>query len=230
MKNKFYFLHIPKTGGRFINMNIINPLRPLLESKGIKVYPMGEDIYKPNHDNWNTNFIDDNTYIMTIFRDPAKRTVSQFIEQEGGSPDFEEKNNVEYFLNWVKNNVDTINTQSKSLFINKSIYKTNNHDYNFQINKNDLNLKLKRINLILKHQHMNELFCHKIQSKIINDLNINTEKKLYPTINNLFINGISNILSKEMFNKLNKNQINFLYNNSSIDSEIYFNLSNDINV
>ena len=37
--NKFYFLHIPKTGGRFINMNIINPLRPLLENKGIEVYP-----------------------------------------------------------------------------------------------------------------------------------------------------------------------------------------------
>ena len=27
-----------------------------------------------------------------------------------------------------------------------------------------------------------------------------------------------------MFNKLNKNQINFLYENSAVDSEIYFNL------
>ena len=96
--------------------------------------------------------------------------------------------------------------------------------------ENKLLEKINRINLFLKHKTMTLSFCHNIQSKIINDLNINTEKKLYPTINNLFINGISNILSKEMFNKLNKNQINFLYNNSSIDSEIYFNLSNDINV
>ena len=146
------------------------------------------------------------------------------------SEDFKEKNNVEYFLNWVKENIDTVNTQSKSLFIQKSIYEATNNDYDFQINKNDLNLKLKRINLFLKHQKMNELFCHKVQSKIINDLNINIEKKLYPVNNELFTEKISNDLSVKMFNQLNKDQIDFLYENSFIDSKIYFNLSNDVNV
>ena len=92
-------------------------------------------------------------------------------------------------------------------------------------NKNDLNLKLKRINLILKHKNMNELFCHKVQSKIINDFNIITEKNLYPINSQLFTEKISNGLSKKMFNQLNKDQIDFLYNNSPIDSEVYFNLS-----
>ena len=99
-----------------------------------------------------------------------------------------------------------------------------NDDYNFQINKNVLNLKLKKINLILKHQNMNELFCYKVQSKIINDFNIITEKNLYPINNQLFTEKISNNLSTQMFNQLNKDQIDFLYENSSIDSDIYFNL------
>ena len=93
----------------------------------------------------------------------------------------------------------------------------------FKIDKNKLLKKIKRINLFLKHQKMNALFCHKIQSKIINDLNIITEKKLYPINNQLFTEKISNDLSIKMFNQLNKDQIDFLYKNSSIDSEIYFN-------
>ena len=67
-------------------------------------------------------------------------------------------------------------------------------------------------------------FCHNIQSKIINDLHIVTEKKLYPINNKLFTEKISNNLSTQMFNQLNKDQIDFLYENSSIDSDIYFNL------
>ena len=116
-------------------------------------------------------------------------------------------------------------SECKSLIINTYIYEANNNDYNFKINKNNLNLKLKRINLILKHKNMNELFCHKVQSKIINDFNIITEKNLYPINNQLFTEKISNNLSMQMFNKLNKDQIDFLYENSSIDSDIYFNLS-----
>ena len=221
MKNKFYFLHIPKTGGRFINMNIINPLRPLLEHKGIEVYPMGDDVYQPNHHNWNTNFIDDNTYIMTIFRDPAKRTVSHFIENERGAPDFEEKNNVKYFLNWVKENEYTKNFQSKSLIVEEEV---NTANFKFDINMNLLQNKIYRINLFLKNCPANISFCHKIQSKIIKDFNINTEKFLYPINNKLIIDGFININSKQLFNQLNKDQIDFLYKNSFIDSEIYFKL------
>jgi hypothetical protein len=223
--NKFYFLHIPKTGGRFINMNIINPLRPLLEHKGVEVYPMGDNIYQPNHHNWNINFIDDNTYIMTIFRDPAKRTVSQFIETEGGSPDFQDKYNVDYFINWVKNTKYSKDPQSKCLLVEKPLEQVEESDYDFIINEDKLLKRIKRINLFLKHQQMNALFCHKIQSKIIDDFNIVTEKSLYPINHQLFIEKISNNLSMKMFNQLNKDQIDFLYNNSPIDSEVYFNLS-----
>ena len=90
--------------------------------------------------------------------------------------------------------------------------------------ENKLLEKINRINLFLKHKTMTLSFCHNIQSKIINDLNIVTEKKLYPINNKLFTEKISNSLSKQMFNKLNKDQIDFLYENSSIDSDIYFNL------
>ena len=205
-------------------MNIINPIRSTLQLNEIEVYPMGDNMYKPNHHNWNINFIDDNTYIMTIFRDPAKRTVSQFIETEGGSPDFQDKYNVDYFINWVKNTKYSKDFQSKCMFVEIPLEKTEEYDYDFKIDKNKLLKKIKRINLFLKHQKMNALFCHKIQSKIINDLNIITEKKLYPINNQLFTEKISNDLSTKMFNKLNKNQINFLYENSAVDSEIYFNL------
>ena len=159
-----------------------------------------------------------------LFRS-AKRTVSQFIETEGGSPDFQDKYNVDYFINWVKNTKYSKDPQSKCLLVEKPLEQVEESDYDFIINEDKLLKRIKRINLFLKHQQMNALFCHKIQSKIINDLNIITEKKLYPINNQLFTEKISNDLSIKMFNQLNKDQIDFLYNNSPIDSEVYFNLS-----
>ena len=117
-----------------------------------------------------------------------------------------------------------LNTIKKSRFEDTNNLFIEPNDYDFKIDKNKLLEKISRINLFLKHKTMTLSFCHNIQSKIINDLNIVTEKKLYPVNNKLFTEKISNDLSMQMFNKLNKNQIDFLYENSSIDSDIYFNL------
>ena len=215
--NKFYFLHIPKTGGRFINMNIIEPMRSYLEENNIKVSSMGEDIYKPNHDNWNTSFIDDNTYIITIFRDPAKRTVSHFISNEYGASDFDKKYNVDYFLNWVKENEYTRNFQSKSIIVEKSV---NEADFNFEIEKDQLNKRLNRINLILKHKKMNYSYCSEIQEKITKDLKVD----VYKNPGNVYDVGFSSTYSNLLYNQLNVKQIDYLYANSDVDSNIYFSL------
>lgn len=215
--NKFYFLHIPKTGGRFINMNIIEPMRNYLEKNNIEVYPMGDNILKPNHDNWNTNFIDDNTYILTIFRDPAKRTVSHFIENEKGASDFNKKNNVKTLFEWIKENEFTKNFQSKSLIVNKSV---NEADFNFEIKKEQLDEKLKKINLILKHKKMDYKYCSDIQTKITNELNIGN----YKNPGSVYNVGFSSKESQTLYNQLNVKQIDYIYANSEIDSNIYFSL------
>ena len=196
-------------------MNIIEPIRNYLEENNIEVYPMGDDILKPNHDNWNTNFIDDNTYILTMFRDPAKRTVSHFIENEKGAPDFNEKNNVKSLLEWVKENEFTKNFQSKSLIVNKAV---NEADFNFEIKKEQLDKRLKRIDLILKHKKMDYNYCSDIQAKITNGLNIGN----YKNPRSIYNVGFSNKESQILYNQLNVKQIDCLYANSSIDSEIYF--------
>jgi hypothetical protein len=196
-------------------MNVIEPIRSHLEKNNIEVYPMGNNIYKPNHDNWNTSFIDDNTYILTMFRDPAKRTVSHFIENEKGAPDFNKKNNVKFFLEWVKENEYTRNFQSKSIIVDKPV---NEADFNFEIKKEQLNEKLKRINLILKHKKMNYKYCLDIQEKITKDLKID----IYKNLGNFYNNKFSNKESQILYNQLNVKQIDYLYENSFKDSEIYF--------
>jgi hypothetical protein len=205
-------------------MNIIEPMRQYLENNNIEVYPMGNDMYKPNHDNWNINFINNNTYIMTVFRDPAKRTVSQFIETEGGSPDFKEKNNVNYFLKWVKETVFTIDPQCKCLLVEKSVYDVEESDYDFVIDKNKLKQRLNRINLFLKHQKMDYKYCEDIQEKITKGLGIDN----YKNSGNVYNVGFSSINSQSLYNQLNIKQIDYLYENSSIDSEIYFSYKYDI--
>ena len=198
-------------------MNIIEPIRNYLEKNNIEIYPMGDDILKPNHDNWNTNFIDDNTYILTMFRDPAKRTVSHFIENEKGAPDFNEKNNVKSLLEWVKENEFTKNFQSKSLIVNKAVNEAN---FNFEIKKEQLDKRLKRIDLILKHKKMDYNYCSDIQAKITNGLNIGN----YKNPRSIYNVGFSNTESQTLYNQLNVKQIDYLYENSATDSEVYFSL------
>jgi hypothetical protein len=198
-------------------MNIIEPIRNYLEKNNIEIYPMGDDILKPNHDNWNTNFIDDNTYILTMFRDPAKRTVSHFIENEKGAPDFNEKNNVKFLLEWVKENEFTKNFQSKSLIVNKAVNEAN---FNFEIKKEQLDKRLKRIDLILKHKKMDYNYCSDIQAKITNGLNIGN----YKNPRSIYNVGFSSTESQTLYNQLNVKQIDYLYENSATDSEIYFSL------
>lgn len=69
MKNKFYQLHIPKTGGLFLNSFFSKNLKPTLEECNIETLIDLHHGWKP---------VSDNTYIFTSFRDPVKRVVSHF--------------------------------------------------------------------------------------------------------------------------------------------------------
>ncbi len=85
--NRFFNIHIPKTGGTYFRENILVPLTDEMNAIGIKTNPGGnggENLIPstpPFHWCWYKPFINDNTYVYTALRDPAKRIISHYAWQ-----------------------------------------------------------------------------------------------------------------------------------------------------
>lgn len=220
--NKVYHLHIPKTAGRFIKDNIIVPNTGIFYENNIKNY-VGN-----SHANWDLNFIDDKTYIISSFRDPIKRTVSDYVHElvldnsgnrivEIGKSDGINRLS---FMNWAKNNKDYISDfQSKNFYIddpNKSHLDFNN--FSFCLSKDNMNIVRDRINSINIFIKTENISYKKIVSKISSDLNIRISAIEHINDKNKYYNPESEYL----YRSLSKEDIKYLENLNKNDYEIFY--------
>lgn len=220
-----YFLHIPKAGGRYIYYNICSPIEDILMKNNIKI-----DVHHSSkiraHQFWNEDFIKNDTYILSNFRDPAKQIVSfychiKFLNSNGIllKDSFDGIDSGSMF-NWVENNLEIIsNYQSKNFLT--TLPENKNMDDNllsFNVDKQLLNERLNRLNLFLKIDNIKDKNLSKITNKILLDLNIKEK------VNNKTVikkETFENIYSKKLFESLSKKDKELLYNISSVDSEVY---------
>jgi hypothetical protein len=236
--NKIYFLHIPKTGGRFFTEYIIRPIERTLEENGIKILQLPPNVNK--HGGWHKD-IDDNTYIVSVFRDPAEFFVSlvaHMVADENGLLD-NENDQV------IKNRSIILDIEKQFLFdtMEELKYLNNFQSQNFILtpkyndlvaysrrmyNKFGLNIDTKllmdrvgRTNLMIRHSDLKNIDYAILINKISQDLgirlNIDTsliDKERYKNNN-----------SELLFNKLIDEDINKIYKNFALDKEIYDNES-----
>ena len=110
--NKFYFNHIPKTGGRFINDIIV-------KSYSKKIYQVGPkekidtDKYDASdiisgHLGIEPNKIFNNINTIVCLRDPIKRLVSHYCQ----FTNFKKDNAIEDFKKWILDDYIDINIKS----------------------------------------------------------------------------------------------------------------------
>lgn len=249
MSYKFFFnLHIPKTGGTYFRSNILLPNEEIFNKNNIGTPPAGgEGTSTTLHWCWYPDFTQDSSYIYTNFRDPVKRIVSHYAWQAFKCVYLNKTNysyddiNVNNFYKWIDEFYTNLTDfQSKNLiyvdsdpeFYHKagklsweqgSVPKLEHGFFqdkfkNFQINKINLYDNFNRINLLVKSEDLNNYKNQEILiNKIFNDLDI---KQDFKKIDSSYAN--ENHFSKKIYDSLNKNQIDKLYDMSKIDSELYF--------
>jgi hypothetical protein len=215
-KTKIYHLHIPKTGGQYINSTILIPLNKTFEENNIKNIAIGHACWRK---------ITDETYIVTCFRDPVQRTVSHFCYYLKSSLNVNNiKSSKKEFLNWISQNKNYIsNFQSKNLIYEDSIInapffflKDDNFLNISKVNKNDVFNKAKRVDLLLKNDRLNAKYSKIAKEKICNDFEIKIQKEP----NKTFFN--KNKESFSLYSELTIKEIDFIYSINDIDSDIYF--------
>jgi len=228
----FYFLHIPKTGGRYVKSYILNQLNNQV------------DIISKNerHSGWISD-IDDSTYIFSILRDPVKLVCSQYahlVSQKAGliedSLDMENhtdrvKENIininldrEHFLKWVYANPWMYNLQSKEI-LNGSTENRNVMDiivqkytFNNNVDKELLYDRLNRINLLVRQTSLYN--PESVAQKLCSDLNIEMAGDLEKD-NSIY----HNIASSNLYKQLTKEDIAWIEDLFAVDVEIYNNHS-----
>ena len=233
--NKVYFLHIPKTGGRFFTRYILEPLLDTLKQNNIEVIQLPPNVSK--HGGWH-NDIDDNTYIISVFRDPVEFFVSviaHMVADENGLID--EKND-----SIVKHNTKILDIKKEFVYekLAQLEYLNNFQSKNFLLSPTERQLlqearkahnenkdfdktlaykRIKRTNLMIRHADLLSMDYNVLINKISEDLEIPIDIDISSADRDHYKNNSSEAL----FNKLNSDDIDFIYKNFIFDKEIYDN-------
>lgn len=212
--NDVYFLHIPKTGGRFIRNNIFRYIGEQLSQEDIDA------------NNINIEFshrgiypLKENQYSFSFFRNPVERTVSHYLFFNAiFSENFntEDKNNM---IDWIEQNSAVHNYQSKYLsYYDENLYE--NFDYIVfpETNVNDVKENISKLTRFHKTEDINNLLVLSIYNEIQNYLNI-SEKIINRPI--IIVGTEINVASRNMYNLLSNSEKNYIANLNSVDMEIY---------
>ncbi|MFN7584056.1 MAG: hypothetical protein ACK5P0_01730, partial [bacterium] len=91
------------------------------------------------------------------------------------------------------------------------------HDNNETFDKEEIYNRIKRVNLMIRHNDLKFMDYNLLINKISNDLGIEIKVNIQNTDKEYFKNNSSEIL----FNSLNIEDKNVIYNNFLLDKEIY---------
>lgn len=238
--NKVYFLHIPKTGGRFLNRYILTPIEQTLNNNGIELVKSNQGkLFDRQHAGW-PSWIDDKTYIISVFREPCEFFVSAVCHAAA------DQNGLIDRENWhiVKNNGNDLvvdkqeidnalflwkyinNFQSQNFILdpgknNMSIFHAamSNYENSGTIDKEELYSRINRVNLMIRHSDLKSMDYSILINKISNDLKINIELDT----SNLNRQHFKNDASSLLFKSLNQEDKDYILQSFEIDKEIYEN-------
>lgn len=199
-----YFLHIAGTGGRALKKYVLNPLL----NKNVEI--VGK------HNGW-SEFIDDSTYIISIFRDPVKHACGfylHFLHKKEYGPDVKK-----LFLEHYRNSEMLYNFQSKNFVTSGQTFNYGTGKYfnsdTVKIDKDLLEERVSRIDLLISQ----DLLYHDIQyvANILADqLDLHRIK-----IENVDKYEYSNGDSHDLYNSLTEDEKREIQEYNDIDYKIY---------
>ncbi len=232
MHNSFYFLHIPKTAGRFFTHNVVVPLREVLLKNNIHTFYDRETYVA--HQHW-ANFITDKTYVTSLIRDPIKHAVSSYAHYtmlDSGAqrtvPLGAEEYNKEDMFRWWEYHLEFLsNQQCKNFLIEDPGISEDGKKYGYGnspimkdciVTKDIILKRFENVSLLIKSDNLHLSNINKIYKKILKDFNI------YNVEINHKIQKASNYWnpdSTRIYNSLNEKDKERILSYSPIDAEIY---------
>ena len=235
--DNFYFLDISENGGTLFKNYMAQQVFAEFNSKEI------EHVYE-GHNGWTP--IKENTFIVALFQDPAKRSVSHFASMmdyliTNGFPENHDEiphpllmqiadiynPTKDEFFTWFENCKDVVaDFQSKSLFEKVQCYSLPiwQNEALGVVNeqnrsKEDVVAQINKINIALKTENITTQNVQAITQEIFNAFEITSDVLNVTQINEESSNH-SNIFST-IYNSLSESDLRLIYEMNPIDTEVY---------
>jgi hypothetical protein len=233
--NKVYFLHIPKTGGRFLTKYILRPMEETLAKHGIEYLRMPEDMRQ--HGGW-PFFIDDETYVVSLFREPSEFFVSTVCHAAAGRAELIDKEN------WHVIRGENLNVEKEELFSKLSYwhYMKDFQAHNFALSPDPAAMsvikeaqffhdeqkeydeeliydRINRTNLFIRTDELKNMDYTLLVKKISEDLGVELDVDLSEIDKTYFKNDAS----KRLFDSLTQSEKDLILENFTLDKKIYEN-------
>jgi hypothetical protein len=207
---KIYHLHVPKTGGQYI--------------KTVLLEPLCKDFNIEKNDAWHYFWepAEKSNYVISSFREPIKRLVSEFVYISFYVYTNKEIN-VLNFLKWSEENKGiSSNYQSKSFLYDGKETGVFNKKFNYifeniNIDKELLYSRLNKINVLLKTNQLNSENLKTLRLEIIKFFDLQEIQN--PSKPERIYNAT---LSRELYKKLSPSEIQYLESLNKIDLDIYY--------
>ena len=223
--DSFYFLHIPKTAGRFFTHNVVVPINDILVKNGINSF-YNRDTYVA-HQFWSKD-ITDQTYICSILRDPVKHMVSIYSHytmlNDGAQraiPVGSEDHDKNTMFEWMDKYSEYVsNIQSKNFLISNPdggfIYSESTK--NCFVNNEIIFNRLNNVKLLIKSEDLKVDNIDIIHKKILKDFDIEYNKIDYKMQR---ASNYWNPDSTRIYKSLSSAEIDKILEFNNVDSEVY---------
>ena len=226
--NSFYYLHIPKTGGRWLTSKLDNLLETFDHHKiktindirehdsviGQERTDDSEGYYE--HTGWHPE-INEKTFILATFRDPVKQICSLWTNSNEKRI-YASGINTELFLKDIKNESSYLNNQSVSLSNSGKL-----KDFGMSLENLDIDLlikKIDRINQIILIQDK-EIDFSKEMDLLLESMEIDLEVKIDRWRNNIAAYKNKNPMSRSLFNSLSDEEKQYIAELQNLDTALY---------
>lgn len=231
--NKIYFLHIPKTGGRFFTEYILKPIEEVLKKNNIEIIQLPPNVSK--HGGWHKE-IDDQTYIVSIFREPSEffiSVIAHMLADQANMIDPDKDHIIKDNTKILDISKDLVHKKIEELHYLDNFQSQNfilsptqthiiqesmkAHRDNKGFDEDLINQRSKRVNLMMRHKDFKSMDYSLLIKKIFLDLGIEENFELKEVNREHYKNNSS----ENLFNKLNNEDIQAIHNKFLFDKKIY---------
>jgi hypothetical protein len=209
-------MHIPKTGGRFVSINIF----PFIE-KIIQVNNLNKDkfIFESSHRGIYPLSLYKNCYSFSLMRNPVERTISHFLFFNKNDEFKINKKTKNIFLDWLEDNEFIRNYQSKYFLIyDENIYENINEIKLREIKKEGVIQNIKKIKKVYRTESIDNKMIQEIFKLTIEHCELLEYYKSRPIIS---IPSQKNYKSAELFKIMSKKEKSLIESYNELDMDIY---------
>lgn len=212
----FYYLQIPKTGSKYFIGNIYWPLAEELKKHNINLINMWDQNSKPVITGWDPR-IDEDTYVVSTFRDPVRQVVSKYCNQFRTSDKPESK----YYLNETPDkkefflHVDKYYNNMSKYLANHSTDNDKDVFQSTEINIESAVRRSKRVNKFI----LESTNPWQVIREILTDMDLPVPDYLYKDLFRQKVNV--NNSSRLLYESLSTEEIEHILSRSDVDGPIY---------